>query len=88
MDKMLDRGKQEVGGLLRIKPDAFTRARIRAGLSQRALGRAIGKSSGYISLVERQKLGVSPKAAKQICEVLGVDLEAIFVLPSSGSETA
>lgn len=64
--------------MIRVKCKALVEARIRAGLSQRELAKRLGKSSGYLSQIERGRKGVSPKAAKDICDVLGVPFDELF----------
>jgi len=74
--------------MIRVKRKALIEARVRAGLSQRAMAKRIGKSSGYLSQVERGRKRVSPQAAKDICDVLGVPFfdELFEIDPSFSSE--
>lgn len=46
--------------------------RLEAGMSQRELGRAIGASSGLVSLYEQGQVVASIDKAHRICKALGV----------------
>jgi len=74
--------------MIRVKRKALIEARVRAGLSQRAMAKRIGKSSGYLSQVERGRKRVSPQAAKDICDVLGVPFDELFEIDPSFSSQA
>lgn len=64
--------------MIRVKKHEFVKARIKAGYSQRGLGRALGKSSAYVSLIENGQITPSPRSAKQICELLNADFDRLF----------
>jgi len=52
------------------------------------MAKRIGKSSGYLSQVERGRKRVSPQAAKDICDVLGVPFDELFEIDPSFSSQA
>ncbi|MNG29722.1 helix-turn-helix protein [compost metagenome] len=60
------------------KTDAFIKARVTKGYSQRDLARHTGLSHAYISLLERSMKSVGPSTAKRISDVLEVELEDLF----------
>lgn len=60
------------------KTDAFIKARVTKGYSQRELARHSGLSNAYISLLERSIKSVGPSTAKRLSEVLEKELEEIF----------
>lgn len=55
-------------------------ARIRAGMSMRELGRQAGLNIGTISKIESKSSPVSPKTAKQICDVLQISFDDVFTV--------
>ncbi|MGB9866743.1 MAG: helix-turn-helix domain-containing protein [Bacillota bacterium] len=62
--------------------------RIRSGLSQRALAKKCGLSSTYISQLESGDRAPSPRAAKVLCEALGVDFDTLFTIEPRRVEEA
>ncbi|RTE03081.1 XRE family transcriptional regulator [Paenibacillus whitsoniae] len=60
------------------KPEAFIKARITKGFSQRELARHSGVSHAYISLLERRKKNVGPFTAKKLSELLDKEIEELF----------
>lgn len=73
--------------MIRPRIEALIKARIEAGLTQRAMNRKLGKSSGYMSLVENGRSNVSPESAKQICELLGRRFDELFYIDYSSQAT-
>lgn len=71
-----------------VKTAALREARIKAGLTGRAMSRKLGKSSSYISQVERGMISVSPQASRDICQLLDLPFEALFELDHSSSSQA
>lgn len=65
---------------IRPRPRAITVARIKQGLSQRALARKAGLSSSYLTMIENQNRYPSPSAARKICEALGKTFDELFEL--------
>ncbi|MHB1685511.1 MAG: helix-turn-helix domain-containing protein [Bacilli bacterium] len=65
-------------GLIIVKVDEFTRARIVKGLSQRDLARDVDYSIAYVSQLERGHRHPSPQAAQQFCKVLGRTFDELF----------
>ncbi|MFD1674806.1 helix-turn-helix domain-containing protein [Alicyclobacillus fodiniaquatilis] len=70
----------KVSGPIRVYPEAFTRARILKGLSQRELARLTQYSIAYVSQLERGHRNPSPHAAQQFCLVLDKPFDALFYL--------
>lgn len=70
------------GGRLKItaKSEAFARARILKGLSQRELARLSGLSHSYVSLLERSAKSVGPGTAKTLSDLLGKPVEELFTI--------
>ncbi|MCR8631140.1 MULTISPECIES: helix-turn-helix domain-containing protein [Paenibacillus] len=60
------------------KSNAFVKARIVKGLSQRDLAKRSGLSPSYISLLERSVKSVGPATAKRLSELLDQPLEVLF----------
>lgn len=60
------------------KTDAFIKARVTKGYSQRELARHSGVSHAYISLLERSIKSVGPSTAKRLSDVLEMELEELF----------
>ncbi|GGI45298.1 hypothetical protein GCM10008018_11380 [Paenibacillus marchantiophytorum] len=60
------------------KTDAFIKARIIKGYSQRELAKHSGLSHAYISLLERSIKSVGPATAKKLSDLLEKDLEEVF----------
>ncbi|TXK85997.1 helix-turn-helix domain-containing protein [Paenibacillus sp. N3.4] len=60
------------------KTDAFIKARIIKGYSQRELAKHSGLSHAYISLLERSVKSVGPATAKKLSDLLGMELEDLF----------
>lgn len=69
-------------GLILVKVDEFTRARIVNGLSQRELAQQVDYSVAYVSQLERGMRHPSPQAARQFCAVLGAKFDDLFCLTS------
>ncbi|MBP1965266.1 helix-turn-helix transcriptional regulator [Paenibacillus aceris] len=67
---------------IRAKTDAFMKARIIKGFSQRELAKHSGLSHSYISLLERSHKSVGPATAKKLCDLLGKDFEDVFRIES------
>ncbi|MDR6548977.1 helix-turn-helix domain-containing protein [Paenibacillus qinlingensis] len=63
---------------IKAKTDAFIKARVMKGYSQRELARHSGLSHAYISLLERSIKSVGPSTAKRLSEVLEMELEELF----------
>ena len=63
--------------------NAIREARIRKGLSTRALGESAGLNAGTINRVENGKRSPSPKTANKICVALGRELDDLFELKES-----
>ncbi|NQX61605.1 helix-turn-helix transcriptional regulator [Paenibacillus qinlingensis] len=63
---------------IKAKTDAFIKARVKKGYSQRELARHSGLSHAYISLLERSIKSVGPSTAKRLSEVLEMELEELF----------
>ncbi len=59
------------------------KARIKKGLSTRALGDTAGLNAGTINRVENGKRFPSPKTANKICVALGRELDDLFILRES-----
>lgn len=70
----------KVSGPIRVKSEAFTRARILKGFTQRELAQAVDYSIAYLSQLERGFRNPSPQAAKQICHVLDKPFDELFYL--------
>ncbi len=64
---------------IHAKTEAFAKARILKGLTQRELAARCGISYAYISLLERSLKSVGPATAKRISEELEKPVEEIFV---------
>ena len=62
-----------------IDPRKLTRARVRAGLTPRALARAAGVSHTLVSAIEAGTTAGSPTSAKKLADALGVDIEELWV---------
>jgi putative transcriptional regulator len=60
------------------RSDAFIRARIIKGFSQRELAKHSGLSHAFISLLERSVKPVGPGTAKKLSDLLGKDMEELF----------
>ncbi|NEW08673.1 helix-turn-helix transcriptional regulator [Paenibacillus sp. SYP-B3998] len=58
--------------------EAFIKARILKGYSQRELAKHSGLSHAYISLLERSVKSVGPATAKKLSDLLDKDLEDLF----------
>jgi transcriptional regulator with XRE-family HTH domain len=65
---------------IKTKSNAFMKARIVKGMSQRDLARQSGLSPSYISLLERSVKTVGPATAKKLSELLDQPLEALFII--------
>lgn len=65
---------------IRTKSQAFVRARIIKGMSQRDLARETGLSPSYISLLERSVKTVGPATAKRLCDLLEQPLDELFMI--------
>lgn len=65
---------------IRTKTQAFVRARISKGMSQRDLARETGLSPSYISLLERSVKTVGPATAKRLSDLLEQPLDDLFVI--------
>ncbi|SHF61188.1 DNA-binding transcriptional regulator, XRE-family HTH domain [Desulforamulus putei DSM 12395] len=63
-----------------IKRDAFIKARIEAGYSQRSLSRKIGASNAYISQIESGDRNPSPNIAQKLCHELKKGFDEIFFI--------
>lgn len=63
-----------------VLTDKFVEARIRKGLSQTELGTRASITSGYVSQIENGLYSPSPKVAKVLAKVLGVDFDEIFLI--------
>ncbi|TGE36846.1 XRE family transcriptional regulator [Desulfosporosinus fructosivorans] len=63
------------------------RARIKKGLSTRALGSTAGLNAGTINQVENGKRFPSPSTANKICVALGCELDDLFVLKDSNLQS-
>ncbi|MGG1519740.1 helix-turn-helix transcriptional regulator [Paenibacillus oryzisoli] len=71
----------EVSGIrikITAKSEAFIKARITKGFSQRELARHSGFSHAYISLLERSIKNVGPSTAKKLSELLEKEVEELF----------
>jgi transcriptional regulator with XRE-family HTH domain len=65
---------------IRTNSDAFVRARVFKGMSQRELAKQSGLSPSYISLLERSVKTVGPATAKKLSELLDQPLDSLFVI--------
>jgi transcriptional regulator with XRE-family HTH domain len=65
---------------IKTKSNAFMKARIVKGLSQRDLAKQSGLSPSYISLLERSVKTVGPATAKKLSELLDQPLESLFII--------
>lgn len=63
---------------IKAKTDAFIKARVIKGYSQRELAKHSGLSHAYISLLERSVKSAGPATAKRLSDLLGKDLEELF----------
>lgn len=70
----------KVSGPVRVKSEAFTRARVLKGFSQRDLAQAVDYSIAYVSQLERGFRNPSPQAAQQFCQVLDKRFDDLFYL--------
>ncbi|KYP79882.1 helix-turn-helix domain-containing protein [Ferroacidibacillus organovorans] len=70
----------KVSGPIRVKSEAFTRARILKGFTQRELAQAADYSIAYVSQLERGFRNPSPQAAMQLCHVLDKPFDELFYL--------
>ena len=61
--------------------DAVRRARQTHGWTQAQLAEAAGLSPNYVARLERGELGPSLFVAHQLCDALGIDVDAL--LPST-----
>lgn len=57
--------------------DSIRRTRILAGLTKKDVAAAAGIQQLTVARAEKGQ-GVSPKAAKQLCMVLGADFDTLF----------
>jgi transcriptional regulator with XRE-family HTH domain len=77
-------GKEREGDCItmriKTKSNAFMKARIIKGLSQRDLAKQSGLSPSYISLLERSVKTVGPATAKKLSELLDQPLESLFII--------
>lgn len=64
--------------MIKTRLQRLIETRIRAGLSQRALAKAAGISSGYMTQIEGGDRGPSPAVAKRICAALGANFDDLF----------
>jgi len=60
------------------KSQAFIKARIVKGYTQRDLAKRSGLSHAYISLLERSVKTVGPATAKKLSDLLGKEMEELF----------
>jgi len=65
-------------GLIGVKSEEFTRARILKGLSQRELAQMVDYSVAHVSQLERSIRHPSPQAAQQFCRVLDKPFDDLF----------
>jgi transcriptional regulator with XRE-family HTH domain len=65
---------------IRTNSNAFVRARVFKGMSQRDLAKQAGLSASYISLLEREIKTVGPATAKRLSELLDQPLDSLFVI--------
>ncbi len=63
---------------LYAKPDEIKTKRVLAGYSVQDLADELKVTSGAIRHLEARRNGASPKTAKEISEILGVEVEEIF----------
>lgn len=70
---------------IRVKVPQLIEARVRAGLSQRALARAAGISSGYMAQIEAGTHDPSPAVAKRLCDALGLTFDDLFDLEGTAA---
>ncbi|NHN31224.1 helix-turn-helix domain-containing protein [Paenibacillus agricola] len=65
---------------IRTNTNAFVRARVFKGMSQKELAQQSGLSPSYISLLERSVKIVGPATAKRLSELLDQPLDSLFVI--------
>ncbi|MCS7460113.1 helix-turn-helix transcriptional regulator [Paenibacillus doosanensis] len=65
---------------IKTNSNAFVRARIIKGMSQRELAKQSGLSPSYISLLERSVKSVGPATAKRLSDLLEQPLDTLFVI--------
>lgn len=65
---------------IRTNTNAFVRARVFKGMSQRELAKQSGLSPSYISLLERSVKSDGPGTAKKLSELLEQPLDSLFVI--------
>jgi len=63
---------------IRPRGDAIAVARIKQGLSQRALAHKANLSNSYIAMIENRIRYPSPRAARKICEALQKPFDELF----------
>ena len=74
------KGEENSDMRIMAKTDSFVKARIVKGYSQRELAKHSGLSHSYISLLERSLKSVGPATAKKLSDLLGKDLEDVFLI--------
>ena len=66
--------------VIKIRLSEFRRRRVEQGLSQRALARRAGTSSGFLSQLEAGDRNPSPEMAKRLATALGADFDSLYYL--------
>lgn len=64
--------------IIEVKKKPFQEARLKKGLTQRALANKAGVTQSTIFSLENKKTNPTPTTAKKVCEALDVGFDEIF----------
>lgn len=70
---------------LRAKVNNIKAARIKKGMSIRALSKAAGLSSATVFKIENEGTIPAPLTAKKICDALNAEFDQLFEITSEGA---
>jgi transcriptional regulator with XRE-family HTH domain len=76
-----DAGQEDPKSFNGTVGEGIRRARQERGWTQAFLAEQAGLSSNYVARLERGELGPSLFVANQICQALGIELEALVSAP-------
>lgn len=65
---------------IRVKGIEFKKQRLRMGFNQITLAKAVGVSREYISMIENDRVSISPPLADRLASVLKCDFDHIFFI--------
>lgn len=70
---------------IKVRVENLQEARVKNGLSLRALSKAAGLSPATVFKIEKDGVPPNPSTAKKICDALGVEFGYLFELVSKKS---